>query len=304
MKWELTPEYLEDLLVRMAHHSTAIEGNSLTLGDTRTIIVANRIPHAMEMREFYEVRNYKELQIFFEKKVDSPIEISDIQEINRILLRDIDSRGGRFKVIPNIVLGADFIPTPPYKVLEELKKWVDDLQWRMENTHSEKEKTLAIMDQHLRFEHIHPFADGNGRTGRALMIWSCLGNQIVPIVIEKEQREDYIRALNDKNIPTLLKMAEEIQAKEKERMEIFQHSEELSPADQKELETLAEEIRKIHKRYRQNQKLEESFNSIMDMIDSCKDQRTLFLLRDRKTDYQNQSILHDKKMKARDDWSR
>ena len=217
MKWELTPEYLEDLLVRMAHHSTAIEGNSLTLGDTRTIIISNRIPHAMDMREFYEVRNYKDLQIFLEKKVDSPIEISDIQEINKILLRDIDSRGGRFKVIPNIVLGADFIPTPPYKVLEELKKWVDDLQWRMENTHSEKEKTLAIMDQHLRFEHIHPFADGNGRTGRALMIWSCLGNHIVPIVIEKEQRDDYIRALNDKNIPALLKMAEEIQAKEKER---------------------------------------------------------------------------------------
>ena len=304
MKWNLTPEYMEDLLVRMAHHSTAIEGNSLTLGDTRTIIISNRIPHAMDMREFYEVRNYKDLQIFLEKKVDSPIEISDIQEINKILLRDIDSRGGRFKVIPNIVLGADFIPTPPYKVLEELKKWVDDLQWRMENTHSEKEKTLAIMDQHLRFEHIHPFADGNGRTGRALMIWACLGNHIGPIVIEKEQRDDYIRALNDKNIPALLKMAEEIQAKEKERMEIFQHSEELSPANQKELETLAEEIQNIHKKYRQNQKLEENFDSLMDMIDSCRDKRTLLLLRDRKTDYQNQSILHDKRMKSRNDWSR
>ena len=57
MKWELTPEYMEDLLVRMAHHSTAIEGNSFTLGDTRTIIISNRIPHAMDMREFYEVRN-------------------------------------------------------------------------------------------------------------------------------------------------------------------------------------------------------------------------------------------------------
>lgn len=78
MKWNLTPEYMEDLLVRMAHHSTAIEGNSLTLGDTRTIIISNRIPHAMDMREFYEVRNYKDLQIFLEKKVDSPIEISDI----------------------------------------------------------------------------------------------------------------------------------------------------------------------------------------------------------------------------------
>ncbi len=136
------------------------------------------------------------------------------------------------------------------------------------------------------------------------MIWSCLGNHIVPIVIEKEQRDDYIRALNDKNIPALLKMAEEIQAKEKERMEIFQHSEELSPANQKELETLAEEIQNIHKKYRQNQKLEESFDSLMNMIDSCRDKRTLLLLRDRKTDYQNQSILHDKRMKSRNDWSR
>lgn len=304
MKWNLTPEYMEDLLVRMAHHSTAIEGNSLTLGDTKSILVYNRISHAMNMREFYEVRNYKELQIFLEQKINSPIEISDIQEINKILLRDIDSRGGRFKVIPNIVIGANFVPTPPYQVPEELKKWTDDLQWRMENAHDDKEKTLAIMEQHLRFEHIHPFADGNGRTGRALMIWSCLGNHIIPIVIEKEQRDDYIRALNDKNIPALLEMAEKIQTQEKERIEIFQNSEELSPSDKKTLETLTEEIQLIHKKYKQNKQLEETFDSLMDMIGICKDQKTLLLLHDRKTDYQNQSILHDKKIRARNDWSR
>ena len=45
------------------------------------------------------------------------------------------------------------------------------------------------MSQHLRFERNHPFADGNGRTRRALMIWFCLHEGLGPIVIEKEQRE-------------------------------------------------------------------------------------------------------------------
>lgn len=221
MKWNLSPEYMDDLLVRIAHHSTAIEGNSLSLDDSRAILISNWIPHSMPVKEFYEVRNYGELQDLLEEKSDNPIEISDIQEINRILLRDIDSKGGCFKVIPNVIIGADFTPTPPYQVLEELKKWVDDMKWRMNNARDDKEKVQIIMEQHLRFEHIHPFADGNGRTGRALMIWSCLEHHIVPIVIEKEQRTDYIRALNDRDVSSLLKMVKDIQAKEKERMEFF-----------------------------------------------------------------------------------
>lgn len=222
MKWNLSPEYMNDLLVRMAHHSTAIEGNSLSLDDCWAILISHRIPHSMGVREFYEVRNYGELQTLLDEKAGSPIEVSHIQEINRILLRDIDPRGGCFKVIPNVIMGADFTPTPPYQVPEELKKWVDDLKWRMDNAGDDHEKIRAIMEQHLRFERIHPFADGNGRTGRALMIWSCLEYHLIPMVIEKERRTEYIGALNDSNIPALLAMAEDMEAREKERMELFE----------------------------------------------------------------------------------
>ena len=52
-------EYLEDLLVRMAHHSTAIEGNSLTQGETKSIILENYIPRPIDIREVNEVLNYK-----------------------------------------------------------------------------------------------------------------------------------------------------------------------------------------------------------------------------------------------------
>lgn len=77
------------------------------------------------------------------------------------------------------------------------------------------------MSQHLRFERIHPFADGNGRTGRALMIWSCLHEGLIPIVIEKEQRGRYINALNRNDTKELTALALSIQEKESERMKIF-----------------------------------------------------------------------------------
>lgn len=54
-------EYMLDLCVRMAHHSTAIEGNTLTQDETASIILDNFIPRAIKDREFYEVRNYKYL---------------------------------------------------------------------------------------------------------------------------------------------------------------------------------------------------------------------------------------------------
>ena len=56
---KMTDEYLEDLLVRMAHHSTAIEGNTLTQADTTSILIHNYIPRDMTEREYYEVKNYK-----------------------------------------------------------------------------------------------------------------------------------------------------------------------------------------------------------------------------------------------------
>lgn len=60
----LPREYIDDLLVRMAHHSTAIEGNTLTQGETKSILLDNMIPRKMELREFYEVSNYKDYLLY------------------------------------------------------------------------------------------------------------------------------------------------------------------------------------------------------------------------------------------------
>ena len=217
----MTDEYLQDLMVRMAHHSTAIEGNSLTQGETKSVLIDEYIPRPMDLLELNEVLNYKVLLPYLLEHQKEEITLSGIKDINEIIMTSIDSRGGQFKVIANAIIGADFTPTPPYMVPEELKKWVDDLSWRLENSADEDGKIFSIMDQHLRFEHIHPFADGNGRTGRALIIWSCLHESLTPIIIEKEQRKAYINALNRSDAKGLFSLAKEIQENEKERMALF-----------------------------------------------------------------------------------
>lgn len=214
-------EYLEDLLIRMAHHSTAIEGNSLTQGETKSIILENYIPRPIDIREVNEVLNYKNLMPYLLEHQKENITISGIQNINRIIMTNIDDRGGKFKIVQNIIAGADFDTTLPFMVPEELKKWTDDLSWRLNKPGSADKKIEIIMDQHLRFERIHPFPDGNGRTGRALIVWSCLQQDLTPVIIEKEQRNEYIAALNRKDIKRLTLLAQQIQKKEIDRKAIF-----------------------------------------------------------------------------------
>lgn len=216
--------YLLDLMVRMAHHSTAIEGNMLTLGDTRSILINGIVPKATKLRELWEVLNYKDLVPYLTEHAEEMISLAMIQDINGILLQYIDRCGGHFKEAENRITGAAFIPTHPSQVPQALTQWCDTLAYHLEHAASDAEKVEVIMDQHIRFERIHPFADGNGRTGRALMIHSCMQQGLVPIVIEKEQREEYIALLNREDTAGLTEMALALQQKEAERMALFARS--------------------------------------------------------------------------------
>jgi Fic family protein len=214
-------EYSDDLVVRMAHHSTAIEGNTLTQGETKSILIDDIIPRQMGNREFYEVFNYRNFIKYLDKNYKEKMTIEGIKEIHKILLENIRDDNGKFKKIKNIVLGASFTPTPPYMVIESLGNWIENLDFALKNAHSKEEKIGAIMESHLRFEHIHPFSDGNGRVGRALIVLYCLKENIPPIVIEKEQREQYIAALNNEDKKELRNLGIELSEKERIRQKLI-----------------------------------------------------------------------------------
>ncbi len=86
---------------------------------------------------------------------------------------------------------------------------------------TDSDKVLAICRQHIAFERIHPFPDGNGRVGRALMVYSCFLADMVPIVIPVERRKAYINYLNTDDLKGFAAFAEELQIEERERIEAF-----------------------------------------------------------------------------------
>ena len=217
-------EYMEDILVRMAHHSTAIEGNTLTQAETISILIHNFIPRDMSEREYYEVKNYrKAFNTLLE--ADRKITTELIKKYNKYIMENLHDLNGKFKTTQNLILGAEFEPTKPYLVPFEIEDWCNNLSYRLENAKTNEEKVEIIMDQHIKFEKIHPFNDGNGRTGRLLIIHSCLKEDLEPIIIPKGEKGKYINLLASENLKELTKWALQLQEKERDRIEKFSNKE-------------------------------------------------------------------------------
>lgn len=216
--------YYDDLMVRMAHHSTAIEGNSLTQGETKSILIDRIVPRVVEMRELYEVENYADFmpQMLADVANKEPITLELIKKYHVLLCqKTIEHVPGKFKVVPNNVVGADFTPTPPYRVPTDLEEWRRNLETQLEYAKDNDAIVEVICRQHLAFERIHPFPDGNGRVGRALMVYMCLVNNITPIVITKELRKEYMLYLNTINIDGMVAFCKRLQKVEEERIASF-----------------------------------------------------------------------------------
>ena len=217
-------EYMEDMLVRMAHHSTAIEGNTLTQAETISILIHNFIPRDMSEREYYEVKNYrKAFNTLLE--ADRKITTELIKKYNKDIMENLHDLNGKFKTTQNLILGAEFEPTKPYLVPFEIEDCCNNLSYRLDNAKTNEEKVEIIMDQHIKFEKIHPFNDGNGRTGRLLIIHSCLKEDLEPIIIPKEEKGKYINLLASENLKELTKWALQLQEKERDRIEKFSNKE-------------------------------------------------------------------------------
>ena len=216
-------DYLDDLLVRTAHHSTAIEGNTLTQGEVKSILIDGYIPRAMNLRELNEVINYKSFMQYIRDNLDNlpPLSLERIKKIHFLLCQNaIDGVAGTFKTIPNMIIGASFTPTQPYMVITELQEWILNLEAQLES--QTKESIIeAICRQHIAFERIHPFSDGNGRVGRALMVYICLQKGIAPIVVTKEDKAEYISYLNTEDVNGLTKFSLKLNADEEARINLF-----------------------------------------------------------------------------------
>ena len=128
---------------------------------------------------------------------------------------------GQFKQHPNLSIRVDFTLTLSYLVPSALMAWINNLDASMDATVSDADTVLAICRQHIAFEHIHPFSDGNERVGRTLIVYSCHLAGLTLIVIPVYQRKECINYLNTEDLEGFAAFAEILQSEERKRIEAF-----------------------------------------------------------------------------------
>jgi Fic family protein len=112
-------------------------------------------------------------------------------------------------------MGAEHIPPSA----SEVPRLINDLLY---TSFKSNDFLYDLADFHIRYERIHPFGDGNGRTGRALLNKLSLENGYVPFVIPKEQRDTYMNLLADCDIERMREFIDRLMQIEAERMKAFQ----------------------------------------------------------------------------------
>jgi Fic family protein len=161
------PALQKDTRTRNGHASTAIEGNPLTLEQVRALEEGRELS-GTETRHKREVLNYFAGLRFIEKNsAKKTFHHADILELHRILAGEVMDQGEAGKYRSISVHVGQYSPPPADAVsgfMAELLRW-----WNVDSKKHSPVLSSAIL--HYRFEAIHPFADGNGRTGRALALW-------------------------------------------------------------------------------------------------------------------------------------
>ena len=220
-------DYLDDILVRLAHHSAGIEGNTISLPATVSIIVNGTLPMSGKatVREFYEIENHKQA---FENMLshllnEDPLTVTIIKDIHADLTDRLQYDRGQFKKNENMIIGSEFQTASPAETPSLMVQLIDNLEYRLDSARSDEEKLIAILDTHIQFERIHPFSDGNGRTGRMTLNYSLLQQGFPPLIIEKETKAQYIEFLGNQDVDGFVQFAKALLGKEQKRMQAFRN---------------------------------------------------------------------------------
>ena len=211
-------DYLEDLITRSTYHSNAIEGSTLTYAETYAILYNDNSFKigGKEPREIYEAINHKKaLELVF-KNLKNNDEFNEgfVKKLNETINRDIKDTEG-YRTVQVFIRGSEHIPPAPEKIPNLMNYFIYNYN------HDEQNIFYKLAKYHIEFEKIHPFEDGNGRTGRLLLNYELIKNNRPPVVISKDDRVKYFEFLKNDDIIGLAEWLKDLSNQENERMEKF-----------------------------------------------------------------------------------
>ncbi len=186
----------ESMTLEWTYNSNSIEGNTLTLQETKMVIEEGFTIKGKSLREHFEAVNHQDAIEYVESLISENYLLTekDILKVHELVLKQIEKEfAGRIRTSGVRISGANFVPPNALKVsdyLTELIDWVNN---------SELDIIIKSAIFHHRFVWIHPFFDGNGRTARLVFNLLLMQSGFPPAIILKNDRKKYYDALNQAN---------------------------------------------------------------------------------------------------------
>lgn len=188
----------ESLRTEFSHHSTALEGNSLSLQETRVVLEDGMTVKGKSLHEHFELHNHHEALQFVEDQASQSALLSTslLHDIHALLLQKIEyTFVGRYRNMGVRITGANFVPPNAIKIpdlMEELLAWYY-------GSAAAVHPVLKAAIFHHRFVWIHPYFDGNGRTARLATTLLLMHHGFPPVFLLVQDRKRYYAALNAAN---------------------------------------------------------------------------------------------------------
>ena len=211
-------EYIEDFITRSTYHSNAIEGSTLTYAETYAILYNDNSfkIEAKEPREIYEAINHKKALELVLKSIENKEDFDEklIKKINETINKDIKDTIG-YRTVQVFIRGSEHVPPSPEKIPNLMNYFIYNYNNDTDDIYTK------IAKYHIEFEKIHPFEDGNGRTGRLLINYELIKNDLPPVVISKDDRVKYFELIRNNDITDLAVWFKELSYIEKDRINKF-----------------------------------------------------------------------------------
>ncbi len=207
-------DYFEDFISRSTYHTNAIEGNTLSYAETYAILFNdNDFKVSATPREIYEAINHKYAINHILSHLGEELSESLIKEAAVLINKNISEIAG-YRTVAVRIKGAQHVPPAPNQVPQQMMYFVYNYNHTVYEDIFQK-----LADTHIQYERIHPFEDGNGRTGRLILNFELLRNNMPPIVIPKDDRIKYFDMLAEQNTQGLAGFFKELCQEEQKRIE-------------------------------------------------------------------------------------
>lgn len=208
--------YFEDFITRATHHSNGLEGNTLSMAETYALIFTQAgVTVTGEPRELYEAINHKYAMDYMLTNMGDTLTEQAVIALARLVNRNINDIDG-YRKTQVFLQGAEYIPPPANMVKQQMMYFVHNY-----NTTDYNDVFEKIANNHIAFERIHPFSDGNGRTGRLLIQYECIKSGIAPPIITKDNKMEYFNCIAGQDVSGLATLLKTLSQSEEHRMERF-----------------------------------------------------------------------------------